>query len=171
MYANCVVRGDVADEIMATNKNENTCEEDEDTDEEDEGTDEEDEDTDEEDEDTDEEDEDTDEENANSDKGCRMSTNYDPDEIFDCPLSELFYVAMSLKNLLYNNKGINVVWPPDSHDLSMEEAIRSIPSRLFNFIAWILGFPVEPVEENKVSISVSETCKVVSIAQTLVYLA
>ena len=48
MYANCVVTGDVADEIMATNKNENTCEEDEDTDEEDEI----------------------------SDKGCRMSTNY-----------------------------------------------------------------------------------------------
>ena len=164
MYANCVVTGDVADEIIATNENENTCEEDEDTDEEDE-------DTDEEDEDTDEEDEDTDEENANSDKGCRMSTNYDPDEIFDCPLSELFHVAMSLKNLLYNNKRINVVSPPDSHDLSMEEAIRSIPSRLFNFIAWILGFSVEPVEENKVSISVSETCKVVSIAQALVYLA
>ena len=149
MHANCVVTGDVADEIMATNENENTCEEDEDTDE---------------------EDEDTDEENANSDKGCRMSTNYDPDEIFDCPLSELFHVAMSFKNLLYNNKGINVVRPPDSHDLSMEEAIRSIPSRLFNFIAWILGFSVEPFEENKVSISVSETFKVVSIAQALVYL-
>ena len=35
MYANCVVAGDVADEIMATNENENTCEEDEDTDKED----------------------------------------------------------------------------------------------------------------------------------------
>ena len=76
MYANCVVTGDVADEIMDTNKDENTYEEDEDTDEEDE----------------------------NSDEGCRMSANYDPDEIFDCPLSELFHVAMSLKNLLYNNK-------------------------------------------------------------------
>ena len=100
-----------------------------------------------------------------------MSTNYDPDEIFDCPLSELFHVAMSLKNLLYNNKGINVVWPPDSHDLPIVEATKSIPSRLFNFIAWIVGFSVEPVEESKVSISVSETCKVISIAQDLVYLA
>ena len=100
-------------------------------------------------------------------EGCHMSTNYDPDEIFDCPLSELFHVAMSLKNL-YNNNGINVVWPPDSHDLSLEEATRSIPSRLFNFIAWILGLSVE---ESKVPISVSETCKVVSIAQDIVYLA
>ena len=84
MYANCIVTGDVADEIMDTNKDENTCEEDEDTCE---------------------EDEDTDEEDENSDEGCRMSTNYDPDEIFDCPLSELFHVAMSLKTLLYSNKG------------------------------------------------------------------
>jgi hypothetical protein len=29
-----------------------------------------------------------------------MSTNYDADEMFDCPLSQLFYVAMNLKNLL-----------------------------------------------------------------------
>ena len=52
----------------------------------------------------------------------------------------------------------------------MEEATKSIPSGLFNFIAWILGFSVEPVEESNASISVSETCKVVSIAQDLVYL-
>lgn len=136
MYADCVVTGDVADEVMDTSK-----------------------------------DEDTDEEDENSDEGCRMSTNYDPDEMFDCPLSQLFYVAMNLKNLLNNNKGISVVWPPDSHDLSMEEATKSIPSRLFNFIAWMLGFSVEPVEESKVSISHSETCKVVSIAQDLVYIA
>ena len=45
-------------------------------------------------------DEDTDEQDENSDEGCRMSTNYDADEMFDCPLSQLFYVAMNLKNLL-----------------------------------------------------------------------
>ena len=91
MYANCIVTGDVADEIMDTNKDEDK------------------------------------DEDENSDEGCRMSTNYDPDEIFDCPLSELFHVAMSFKNLLYNNKGINVVCSPDSHDLSMEEATKSTP--------------------------------------------
>jgi hypothetical protein len=53
----------------------------------------------------------------------------------------------------------------------MEEATKSIPCRLFNFIAWMLGFSVEPVEESKVSISHSETCKVISIAQDLVYIA
>ena len=51
VYADCVVTGDVADEVMDTSK-----------------------------------DEDTDEEDENSDEGCRMSTNYDPDEMFDCPL-------------------------------------------------------------------------------------
>ena len=34
-----------------------------------------------------------------------------------------------------------------------------------------VGFSVEPVEESKVSISHSETCKVISIAQDLVYIA
>ena len=107
MYASCVVAGDVADKIMATNKNEN------------------------------------------SDEGCRMSTNYDPVEIFDCPLSDFCFHVASLKNLLYYNRGINVVWPPDSHDLLMEEATKSIPSTLFNFTVWILGFSVEPVEKKR----------------------
>ena len=78
---------------------------------------------------------DSDEEDGNSDEGCCISPNYDTDEISDCPLSQLFDLAMSLKNLLYNNKGINVVWPHSSQDLSMEEATKSIAARLFNFIA------------------------------------
>ena len=38
-------------------------------------------------------------------------------------------------------------------------------------LLWVLGFSVEPVEESKVSISESESCKVVSTAQDLVYIA
>ena len=49
---------------------------------------------------------DSDEEDENSDEDCCISPNYDTDEISDCPLSQLFYLAMSLKNLLYNNNRI-----------------------------------------------------------------
>lgn len=70
VYADCVVTGDVADEMMDTSK-----------------------------------DEDTDEEHEDSHEGYRMSTNYDPDEMFDCSLSQLFYVAMSLKIVFIIIKG------------------------------------------------------------------
>lgn len=60
-------------------------------------------------------------------------------------------------------------WPPDSSDLTFDHAIESIPVKLFNFIAWTLGYSNEPVLDERVVISRGQTCKVVSIIQDLVY--
>ena len=58
---------------------------------------------------------------------------------------------------------------PDSSDLTLERATESIPTKLFNCIAWTLGYSNEPVMDERVVMSCSQICKVVSICQDLVY--
>ena len=60
-------------------------------------------------------------------------------------------------------------WPPDASDLTLENAIDSVPVRLFNFIAWSVGYSQDPVMDERVAVSHSQCCKVVSICQDLIY--
>jgi hypothetical protein len=56
-----------------------------------------------------------------------------------------------------------IAWPPDATDLSLANALQSIPHQLFNFIAWMVGFSDEPALLHKVSIPHDQCCKVASI--------
>ena len=87
----------------------------------------------------------------------------------NCSLQILFTVAMEIRKLLNECKGVDSELPPDSHDLTLALATASIPVKLHNFLAWCLGFSCEPVENETVAISPIERTKVVSIAQDLVY--
>jgi hypothetical protein len=81
---------------------------------------------------------------------------------------QLFHVAMEIRKMLKESKGADG-WPPDSSDLTLECATESIPTKLCNFIAWTLGYSNEPVMDERVVMSRSQMCKVVSICQDLVY--
>ena len=81
---------------------------------------------------------------------------------------QLFYAAMEVRKMLKESKGVDG-WPPDSSDLTLERATESIPVVLFNFIAWTLAYSNEPVMNERVVVSRSQLCKVVSICQDLVY--
>ena len=85
--------------------------------------------------------------------------------------SKFFSVALEIKKLLNESKGVDVDWPPDSHDLTLQSAIRSILVKLYNFLAWTVGFSEEPLREKKVQISENEQTKIASIAQDLIYAA
>jgi hypothetical protein len=85
------------------------------------------------------------------------------------PLKELFFAAMEIKKLLMESKGVDAEWPPDSNDLTLELATRCVPVRLYNFLAWCLGYSCDPIEDGMVNLSPSEKRKVVSIAQDLIY--
>jgi hypothetical protein len=51
----------------------------------------------------------------------------------------------------------------------LQFARKSIPVKLYNFLAWAMGFPDEPLREERVQISGNELTKLVSIAQDLIY--
>ena len=81
---------------------------------------------------------------------------------------QVFNVAMKMRGILRDTKGVGD-WPPDASDLSLVNALQSIPHQLFNFIAWIVGFSDEPDLKHKVSLPHDQCCKVASICQDLIY--
>ena len=81
----------------------------------------------------------------------------------------MYFAALEVRKLLTESKGVNSEWPPDSHDLTLLLARESISVKLYNFLAWCLGFSSDPVNNQMVDISSSESAKVVSIAQDLIY--
>ena len=62
---------------------------------------------------------------------------------------QLFHVAMEIRKMLKESKGADG-WPPDSNDLTLERATESIPTKLFNFVAWTLGYSNEPVMDETI---------------------
>ena len=90
-------------------------------------------------------------------------------QVNGCAFHDFFSVAMEIKTLLQESKGIDADWLPDSHDLTLRSARESIPVKLYNFLAWAMGFSDEPLCEERVQISVNEQTKLVSIAQDLIY--
>ena len=90
-------------------------------------------------------------------------------QVNGCSFQDFFPVAMEIKKLLQESKGIDADWPPDSHDLTLQFARKSIPVKLYNFLAWTMGFSDQPLREEKVQISGNEQTKLVSIAQDLIY--
>ena len=85
--------------------------------------------------------------------------------------STLYAVALEMRNELIECKEIGSHWPPDSNDLSMEAALKSIPVKLFNFISWLVGYSEEPNQEGQVALPKKASCKVVALCQDLVFAA
>ena len=85
-----------------------------------------------------------------------------------CTSQHFFNVALEIRELLRKTKGTED-WPPDAHDLTPEKTLESLPVKLFNFVAWILGYSEEPDMEARVRVKENEKPKVVSMCQDLVY--
>ena len=81
----------------------------------------------------------------------------------------MYFTALEIKKLLTECEGVSSEWPPDSHDLLLSLARQSIPVKLYNFLAWCVGFSSDPAKDERVKISSVEDAKIVSIAQDLVY--
>ena len=81
----------------------------------------------------------------------------------------MYFTALEVKKLLTECKGVSSEWPPDSQDLTLSLTRQSIPVKLYNFLAWCVGFSSDPVKDDRVEISSSEDANIVSIAQDLVY--
>ena len=145
VYTDTLSAGDVADDFMETHTESDTEDEvsDESTDE------------------MNDDNEDSEEERTNKKRMATWKSDFS--------LQQLFHAAMEVRQLIKESKGVDSRWPPDSHDLTLALATKSIPVKLYNFLAWCLGFSSEPIEQEMVGICPSEKTKVVSIAQDLIY--
>ena len=74
-----------------------------------------------------------------------------------------------LSELLSESKGVDSEWPSDSCDLTLSLARQSISVKLYNCLAWCVGYSSDPVENQMVENSSNESAKIVSIAQDLIY--
>ena len=81
------------------------------------------------------------------------------DRSINCSSRELFHAAMEINQLLNESKGVES-WPPDSNDLTVDKARKTVPTKHFNFVSWAVGFSEEPLQYERVQISGSENCKV-----------
>ena len=77
---------------------------------------------------------------------------------------ELYYLAIYL-NKLFMTVNTNISWPPDSNDLTYENACEVLPTELLSFLKVMLGFSKEMQLTEHVQVLEAEEKKVVSIAQ------
>ena len=53
---------------------------------------------------------------------------------------DIYFVALEIRKLLRDSKGINAEWPPDSHDLTLIRAKESMPVMLYIEITlWLVS--------------------------------
>ena len=84
-------------------------------------------------------------------------------------LKEVYNVACTLRNTLrsstqtwYEN------WPPLSSDINGESVRKLFTPLLFNFVAWLLGFSVDPEASEYVEVNEKQAVKIFSICQDLI---
>ena len=84
-------------------------------------------------------------------------------------IRNLYFAALEVRKLLRESKGITSNWPPDSHDLTTALARQSVLVKLYNFLAWPLGFSSDLVDSEIVNVTPSKDAKVLLIVQDLIY--
>ena len=86
-------------------------------------------------------------------------------------LKELYTVALGLKENIRSTTSVSWYeqWPPLASDITVENVRKIVTPRLFNFIAWILGYSDEPEESEYVDLDNEHAVKVFSICQDLIY--
>lgn len=83
----------------------------------------------------------------------------------------LYLAASFLKSTMEDTPSGIKNWPPSSNDLSDETISKTVPSALFNFLAWCTGESDEVSVNDCVTTSSEAKAKLYSLAQDIVYLA
>ena len=90
--------------------------------------------------------------------------------MYESESTELFRVAMILKNIIKNVPAMQCQWPPTANNFNEEAVLLAVPPQLFNFLCWSLCLSDEPSSESlRESIARKDARKVDAIAQDLVY--
>ena len=85
-------------------------------------------------------------------------------------LRDRYATAQDLKDDIMQTR-TNLPWPPTSSELTLESARTIVSSKLYNFLAWVVGASDDPEEEEKVKIGAAEDRRILTICQDIIYLA
>ena len=83
----------------------------------------------------------------------------------------LYSGAMFLQALVKGAPEFDAPWPPTSYDINLESAKRMVPSPLYNFLAWVLGFTADPAFDDYAKVTEEEHAKLLSLAQDIIYVS
>lgn len=86
------------------------------------------------------------------------------------PLLNMYMTAMDLRNTIKQEES-SLLWPPTAETLTLQEAERTVPNILYNFLAWIVGASEDLHPEKIVDISAPVHRKLLSISQDIISLA
>ena len=78
--------------------------------------------------------------------------------------------AMNLRNTIRQVKP-SLLWPSIAETLNLQEAEKTVPYILYNFLAWIVGAAEELGTEKTVDTSACVHRKLLSISQDIIFLA
>ena len=82
-------------------------------------------------------------------------------------LKILYNAATIIRQKIQDNPNLNLPWPPLASDLTQENAYKTIPPELFNFLAWICSFSSEPTIKHHVPTTDRENAMLLSVAQDI----
>ena len=83
----------------------------------------------------------------------------------------LYNASLLLRTKIKSSPVFNTPWPPRAVDITKENAEKIVSPILFNVLAWICGFSDEPQLDDYVIVKDSQHCKLMAIAQDLLFVA
>lgn len=86
-------------------------------------------------------------------------------------LRDLYSSALILKSIICDHSKLPTCWPPNACDLSLDAALKIVPSELFNFLAWCSGASEDVTLECFVDVDNDIKRKILSIAQDIIYIS
>ncbi|KAJ8050302.1 hypothetical protein HOLleu_03448 [Holothuria leucospilota] len=84
---------------------------------------------------------------------------------------DLYMSAQNLKAAVNQRNFEPMEWPPTAAALNLASAEHIVPSKLYNFLAWVIGASEEPVIHSKVKVDDSVHHKLLSVSQDIMQLA
>ncbi|PIK46417.1 hypothetical protein BSL78_16736 [Apostichopus japonicus] len=86
-------------------------------------------------------------------------------------IRDLYMSAQNLKSSVTQHHFEPMEWPPTAAALNLSNAEHVVPTKLYNFLAWVVGASEEPVITSKVKVEDSVHHKLLSVAQDVMQLA
>ena len=110
--------------------------------------------------------------------GTDTSTDSEEDEGFvlqrsratGSTLTELFNSALDLKKEIEDIPTQTMPWPPDSTHLTLDTAEKIVPTKLYNFLSWMVGFNEDPEGDKFVTLPEEQHRRILSLSHDIIYL-
>ncbi|XP_070581426.1 uncharacterized protein [Ptychodera flava] len=82
----------------------------------------------------------------------------------------MIHTAMNIHSILEETEGVNN-WPPRAEDLSIQQCRSTVPTKLFNFLAWCTGTSQDFLTSERVDVPSAVENRLLSVCQDLIFLS